>query len=265
MNAVLNEESLESGGPPADYRVACDAGGEIRVDTFTGAAGDDSVDAVIDAAQAAGFDDPATKYTISYEGDAVDYCGVGSLYADDRLSADNANNTAGNSSYGLILDRCWNGDTPMHENGHNMGAVQPAAPNSTGSGFHCAQDLDVMCYSPDGGDLNQTGTVRDCADRTHFDCGHDDYFDAAPEPGEYLASHWNVGSPLNRYLAFAGPSANSPPTTGDDSAVVEKDVARDVPVLVNDADLDGDALRVTAVSNPAHGHAVVGADGQTVH
>jgi alpha-tubulin suppressor-like RCC1 family protein len=36
----------------------------------------------------------------------------------------------------------------------------------------------------------------------HYDCGHDDYFDAAPEPGEYLASHWNVGSTLNRFIAF---------------------------------------------------------------
>ena len=30
MNAVLNADSLESGGPSADYRVLCDAGGEIQ-------------------------------------------------------------------------------------------------------------------------------------------------------------------------------------------------------------------------------------------
>jgi hypothetical protein len=37
-----------------------------------------------------------------------------------------------------------------------------------------------------------------------FDCGYDTYFDAAPEPGEYLATHWNLGSPLNPFLRFGG-------------------------------------------------------------
>jgi|SRR5215204_4726639 len=113
---------------------------------------------------------------------------VGSLYADDRLSADNANNTPGESSYGLVLDGCWNGDTPLHENGHNMGAVQAAAPHSTGSGFHCAQDLDVVCYSPDGGDRNQDGTARDCADRKHLTAGTTTTSTRRPSP----ASTWRA-------------------------------------------------------------------------
>ena len=67
-----------------------------------------------------------------------------------------------------------------------------------------------MCYSPDGGDLHQFGVTVNCQGQARFDCGHDDYFDSAPEPGEYLASHWNVGSPLNRFLAFGGVSATTP-------------------------------------------------------
>ena len=55
-----------------------------------------------------------------------------------------------------------------------------------------------MCYS-DGGDRD-TGIWHRCDDFDHFDCGHDDYFDSAPEPGEYLATHWNLGWPLNRFL-----------------------------------------------------------------
>jgi hypothetical protein len=64
-NAVLNSESLESGGGEADYRMRCAADGEIKVDSFTGPAGDDSFGAVVDAATAAGFDEPGTKYTTS--------------------------------------------------------------------------------------------------------------------------------------------------------------------------------------------------------
>jgi len=346
INAVLNEESVESGGPPTDYRVLCEATGEIKVDTFTGpAAGADSFREIVSAAQAAGFNRAATKYTIFYETPADGYCGVGSLYEDDRLSADNDNNVS--RSYGVTHDGCWNGDTPIHENGHNMGAVQPSAPKSTGSGAHCFQEHDVMCYSPDGGDRNQEGTVLDCSDRKHFDCGNDDYFDTAPEAGEYLASHWNLGSPLNRFLAFGAPSANAPPVAdfdfactglacsftdastdsdgtvatrawsfGDgaasaavnpayafpgsgtynvsltvtdtrgatstttqavqvtrpnrapvatnDAATLEKNVARELFVLANDRDLDGDALRLTAVSDPARGSATVSSGGQRV-
>jgi hypothetical protein len=67
-----------------------------------------------------------------------------------------------------------------------------------------------MCYSPDGGDRNQFAT-NDCPGAQRFDCGFDDYFDAAPEPDEYLANHWNLGSPLNRFIAFnAAPPQETP-------------------------------------------------------
>ena len=36
MNAVLNSESLDSGGAEADYRMRCNADGGVRVDTFAG-------------------------------------------------------------------------------------------------------------------------------------------------------------------------------------------------------------------------------------
>jgi hypothetical protein len=257
MNAVLNSESVESGGGEADYRVRCDGAGEVRVDGFTGPAGDDSFEAVVDAARAAGFDDPDTKYTIFYETEATSYCGIASLYDDERLSASNANNSG--TSYAITHDGCWDGDTPMHENGHNMGAVQPGAPNSTGAGLHCNQEHDVMCYSPDGGDRNQGGAAFDCADHKHFDCAHDDYFDTAPEAGEYLASHWNLGSPLNRFLNFGAPAAidNVAPVARDDAATVEKSVPRDVSVLANDDDPDGDPLTIVSVSDPARGSAVI--------
>ena len=264
MNAVLDEESRESGGPQADYRILCDPAGEIRVDTFTAPAGDDSLSAIVNAAEAAGFDRPATKYTIFYDGGDGSSCGVGYIYDDDWPGPENLNNTEG--SYGVTYDDCWYGSTPMHENAHNMGAVQRDAPNSTGSGWHCNQAIDVMCYSPDGGDRNQDGTVLDCPGRLHFDCGQDDYFDTTPEEGEYLQTHWNIGSPVNRFLNFtAAPEPdNSAPSASDDTATVEKDTARDLYPLANDSDPEGDWLRIAAAANPAHGTAMVAADRRSV-
>jgi hypothetical protein len=199
-NAVLNADSLASGGPTADYKVACDPDGEISVAAFESP--DASFSSIIAAARAAGFDDADTDYTIFFDASNGGSCGIGTYYADERLSADNYNNRGG--GFGVSYKACWFNETPMHENAHNQGAVQYSAPQSTGTGGHCWEEIDVMCYSPDGGDLHQQGTVLNCTDRVVFDCGYDTYFDSAPEPGEYLATNWNLGSELNRFIAFAG-------------------------------------------------------------
>ncbi|MDQ4132992.1 MAG: hypothetical protein M3179_07230 [Actinomycetota bacterium] len=198
MNYVLNQESLESGGKTADFRVRCDTGGQIEVGKFTSTVAD--FDAVVSAARAAGYNAGDTNYTIFFDSDGGFACGVGSYWDDERPVAENYNNRGG--GYAVAFAGCWNGRTPMHEATHNMGAVQYNSPHSTGTGAHCRDGLDVMCYS-DGGDRD-TGLITRCADRMHYDCGYDDYFDSSPEPGEYLATHWNVGSALNRFINFGG-------------------------------------------------------------
>jgi hypothetical protein len=203
MNAVLNTEALASGGVTADYRVLCDAEGEIRVDAVETGPGATDLSHVMNAAQAAGFDDPDVDYTTFFDYDHPRYCGVGHYSGDERLSENNRNNRGGD--YGLTYEGCWYGSTPMHENGHNQGAVQYGAPYSTGSGSHCYDENDVMCYA-DGGSLYPGSMLQRCTDRLYFDCGFDSYFDAAPEPCEYLATHWNMGSRLNRFIEFSGPA-----------------------------------------------------------
>jgi hypothetical protein len=196
MNAVLNSESLASGGPTADYRVRCEPDGEILVGSFEAAGA--SFGQIVSSGRRAGFSDQA-NFLVFYDGNNGGACGIGSFRRDDdRLK--NVSNTGG--GYGVVYDGCWFGEAAMHENAHNMGAVQYDAPNSTGNGGHCFEEADVMCYSPDGGDLNQSGTVERCPGAARFDCGFDDYFDTAPETGEYLDGHWNVGSPLNRYISL---------------------------------------------------------------
>jgi hypothetical protein len=202
---VLNSDSLASGGPTADYRVRCDASGAISVGRLQSSG--TSFAAVVEAARAAGYQSASSDYLIFVDAGVGNACGTASIRADERLVASNASNAGG--GYGVVYGDCWNNETPMHEAGHMMGAVQYGAPHSTGTGAHCFQESDVMCYTPDGGDLNQQVTTDDCPGPQRFDCGFDDYFDSAPEPGEYLATHWNLGSPLNHWIAFnvgGGPS-----------------------------------------------------------
>lgn len=200
MDAVLNAASLASGGPNADYKVLCDPSGQVRVDTLTipGA----SFSEVVSAARAAGFNSDRADYLVFVDGELGGSCGIASYETDQTLSVDNRSNVGG--GYGIVYGPCWDGETAMHESAHLMGAVQYGAPNSTGTGGHCNEDYDVLCYSPDGGDRNQAGTLLHCPDFVQFDCGFDDYFDTAPEPGEYLSTHWNLGSPLNRFLSLSG-------------------------------------------------------------
>jgi hypothetical protein len=206
-NAVLNSESLASGGSTADYKVRCDGTGDIAVDSFT-TTGSTFAQVVSDA-RAAGFNSNAADYLIFFDAERAGSCGVGSYTEDERLTASNESNFGG--GFAVVYRDCWFTEIPMHEVGHTMGAVQYGAPHSTGTGGHCWQENDVLCYSPDGGDLHQGGTVQNCAGTPRFDCGFDDYFDSAPEPGEYLASHWNLGSGLNRFVAF-GQGAQDPGT-----------------------------------------------------
>ncbi len=191
MNAVLNEAAEESGGTTADYRVACDESGEIRIDEFVNTSAVPYITTIIMAARDAGFDDPKVDYSIFYDGDFPGVCGIAEFSNDTSLDENNRNNDGG---YAVTYEGCWFSRTPMHENGHNQGAVQSGPPGSDGAG-HCTEHEDIMCYP---------STSLQCPDQMYFDCGFDTYFDAAPEPGEWLDSHWNLGSPLNRYIVFGG-------------------------------------------------------------
>jgi hypothetical protein len=203
MNAALNSESLASGGGAADLKFLCDGSGAARIDALTVAAG--SFDAVVAAARAAGLSSDRANVLVFLDGSLGGSCGIASYENDPRLTIDNLSNSGG--GFALVYEPCWDTETAMHETAHLMGAVQSPAPNSTGTGGHCNEGADVMCYSPDGGDRNQGPVVERCPGALRFDCNFDDYFDAAPEAGEYLSSHWNVGSTLNRFIQFSGAPA----------------------------------------------------------
>jgi hypothetical protein len=221
MNYLLNQSSIASGGPTADYKVLCDGTGgsiaDIRVSELVSDAAR-TFNGVTSAARAAGYDEQNVDYTIFYDGPAQDpgQCGVGGVYptssGGQALSANNPNNLG--NVHGITWRNCWDGITAMHENGHNQGAVQYDAPHSTGDGMHCFDHSDVMCYN-DGGNLDPGPPLASdhCSAGTLvFDCGFNTYFDANTEGGEYLASNWNIGSELNRFIEFGSTTGNDEPT-----------------------------------------------------
>jgi hypothetical protein len=226
-DALLNREALIGGGVTADYKVLCDQSGAIRIDEFTVGSGDSFKDLVA-AAGRAGFNDQDVDYTIFFDLRKARACGVGSMWPDERPGPENKNNNqpgdGAPAAYALIYEQCWGSHVPMHENAHNQGAVQWRAPGSTGNGLHCWDEEDVLCYAPDGGSVHQEGMETFCATRLHFDCGSDrpaldgdTYFDPVPEPDEWLATHWNLGSRVNRFISF-GPSPGGEPNPAEAGA-----------------------------------------------
>jgi len=156
------------------------------------------------------FKDPNHVYVVFVDGldsSSYPYCGQGQVENDDSPGVTNRNNSG--PAYSLIA--CWDGETTLHEIGHNLGAVQHSAPHSSGA-FHCYDESDVMCYDDEGpyfaGPDRQYGTTDDrplvqaCAgpgtllggavEDRQFDCNQDDYYDPTPAAGSYLATHWNI-------------------------------------------------------------------------
>jgi ribosomal protein L24E len=99
---------------------------------------------------------------------------------------------------------------------HNLGGVQPTAPNSTVNG-HCDDDDDRMCYA-DGSPLLVLRSVCDSDQEALFDCNHDDYFSTAAPAGNYLATHWNTAG-----NSFLEAQSTSPTVTIADASVTEGD------------------------------------------
>jgi hypothetical protein len=199
VNGILRREAARD-RRLLSYRVLC-TGREVSVERVVLSTRHAETDffSIVDDLRAQGFRRPYVKYWIYYDGRPPNAraAGVGSVVLSDSASIDNGNNFgeayAVNFGHGL-----YDGGplVMMHENGHTMGAVQRTAPHTTGAD-HCTDGTDVMCYYDGGPHASDFSTER-CSDLS-FDCGHDDYF-APVARSRYIAGHWNLGSPLNRFL-----------------------------------------------------------------
>ncbi|MGW5421780.1 RICIN domain-containing protein [Streptomyces sp. NPDC003943] len=123
------------------------------------------------------------------------YCGIGTFAGDERPGQNNQSNFG--PSYGRTDAGCWGGHTAAHELGHNLGAVNNSAPN-TSHGAHCTDEYDVMCYSDTPYYPQMRYVCSNQAAENILDCNHDDYFHTNPRAGSYLATHWNIAD--NQFL-----------------------------------------------------------------
>jgi hypothetical protein len=148
------------------------------------------------------------NYVVWLDGPApAGSCGQGTALLDPTRSETNLNNFGGKLALIFRNGRDFCGaDVVRHEIGHNLGALQPDAPN-TADGVHCNDAFeDTMCgwEAPKlaGGPFNGM----------YFDYGNDDYWD--PPQGAPLG-WWTVN--LSRFLC---PNArcNRPATATDRSA-----------------------------------------------
>jgi hypothetical protein len=149
----------------------------------------------------------------------VGTCGQGTALLDSTRSEANLNNTGGKLALIFRNGRDFCGaDVVRHEIGHNLGALQPDAPNTT-DGVHCNDAFeDTMCAweSPRlvGGPFNGV----------YFDYGNDDYWD--PPQGAPLG-WWTVN--LSRFVC-PGADCNRPPAAARDRAPLATGT-RGVPII----------------------------------
>lgn len=202
-DVIYNESAKETGGSRhIRYVTDSDCTASVNnVEVPASALGD--FDATNQAVTAKGYNRQDRKYVMFTDANLL--CGIGTLTGDDRPGKDNRNNFG--PSYSRVDSGCWNGHVAAHELGHNLGAVNDSAPNSSKHG-HCTDEWDLMCYS----DAPGVEMRNVCQDRNHeerLDCNHDDYFSTKPQPGSYLATHWNTANNL-----FLIPDATKDAGTG---------------------------------------------------
>lgn len=197
-NGLLRQESALDGAP-LDYRFRCDAEGEVLVREAVIPLPPEQTDflAIATLMKPMGFASPFEKYWVWYDGYFPCGCaGVAELKRDNVLRPENQNNLGPSFAVTVGIRGASGAYVMMHESGHNLGAVSFQAPQTSGAG-HCNDGLDIMCYD-DGGPVSFY-TSNACRP-ARWDCNRDTYFHAKPPENNWLARHWNLGSPFNRFL-----------------------------------------------------------------
>lgn len=166
------------------------------------------------------FRSTSTRRVFAYYDEAnVTFGGIGMIWQDQVKGVDNLNNKGGRYAiqYGASTPEqevnpiaIPNWKTVLHEEMHNMGAVQQDAPADNG-GSHCNDGLDLMCYAePTVAESRYTTTW--CPQYGRLDCGGDTYFNPRPARDSYLDEFWNVGNSMNLWLVPSAPSPSGPDT-----------------------------------------------------
>lgn len=200
-SAFVNEQAQRDGATTRKMRVWC-SGGVPTIDNVVvpvNSASDDYSN-IVAAVQGAGFTSasPAIeRYLVYHEGivgpGTWGYGGQAGGAAQTSQDPFGPNNAVGYVAIDYAdADNAPIWYTMLHESLHTMGAVQNGAPDSNNNS-HCFDDYDIMCYD-DG-----SGPTTLVCPYLELDCSGDTYFNAGT-PSGWLASSWNIGKPMNRFL-----------------------------------------------------------------
>lgn len=202
MNEIINGSAAQTGG---ERHIRFKMNPDCSLDTdhvVIAPADDDTFWATVNAVEAQGYSAATMKYVMFVEANI--YCGLGTWWGDDDPSQSNLSNTT--VGYGRVDKGCWSATVAAHELVHTLGGVQSSSPNASGLG-HCTDESDLMCYA-DGAGLPIQMLCTGPGYEGRLDCNSDDYFDTDPEPGSYLATHWNVAN--SSWLSAEGESTDPP-------------------------------------------------------
>lgn len=210
------------------------------------ASGDDTFANTLAEMRALGFTRPDRKYMVWMESTVL--CGIAGYYFDDRPGQDNYNNGTAPGQVGRTDSGCWGlasrgSSVEAHELLHNLGGVQPTAPNATSLG-HCDDDADRMCYA-DGSPGLVMRNVCPAAQEALLDCGNDDYFSTSPPTGSYLATKWNTAR--SSFLETQ-PPPSTPPITAPPQAPPPSPGTSPAPAPLGPPQLNNPNARFTSLT-----------------
>ena len=212
-SAYMNlEATRDNAGRSVRLRLACTAGlADVDVVQLGTPAAATTFSTIVNDLRALGYPAVPTanaNFVVFYDGNVEWWAGQAQTSYDDQSGIANGANSRGRIAANYTSPH-W--PVLLHEILHNLGAVQVAAPESSGAG-HCTVDADIMCYQ----DTSGIPTSPRCT-YTELDCGGDTYFNAGA-PGGWLASHWNLASPNNLRLDHGAASIDGTAPTAPPNA-----------------------------------------------
>ena len=228
-NGIINAEAKRF-NINANLKMACEGGklSVLNVVLATVTTKKANVDLLTAELRSKGFKDDKVKYIVWYDGIVTQPDGSPGTKAeawldnwpgegfgkpqDDRPTEDNLFNQG--ADFAFVYQQFDGGYAPvamLHEYSHTMGVVQHSAPHHSSDG-HCKDSKPVWLGGQDMNCGNNPASPNVDPNLVfgnacngygfRYDCGNDDYFNPKPKPGSYLATHWNVGLPMNKFIKF---------------------------------------------------------------
>ena len=246
--AVVAIDVISVNDPPAavDDAASLDEDTAVTVDVV---ANDLDVDG--DALAITGITQPAHGVATAIDGHRVQYVPAPNYNGPDALSYTISDGNGGQSTAQLALSVAPVNDPPV------------AADDAMALDEDTSATVDVAGNDSDldGDTLAVVGVTQPAHGTAEIAGLHQVSYTPAPDFNGADSFRYTIddghGGQATAAVAITVNPVNDPPVAADDAASLDEDTAATVDVAGNDSDVDGDALTVTAVTQPAHGTAAV--------